>query len=393
MTTVLKEIPAAPLPPGTDDPEHAVRVSDESRHDADDGAGGQQMRTVAIETIGIGPRRRQKLGNLKSLAKSIEQHGLLHPILVRRSGDRTELVAGQRRLAACQLLGWTSVPVRDVTDCDDVKLRAIELEENTERLDLENYEKSKKRLTAVRQEATAARQQASEAARAAAAQHIAAAPDGTPGAAQAEFRSDPKRNSKRGRPKGRPPEPGSKRDVAKRTGISPTEQVRIERHVALAETFPFMQRTGNGWVKHTVLRAGDLLAELPATEHPMAVKLVDGPHVSADLALKVFRNLTTICPECRQAVYEKAQSKDEHERETALAIALRDTLPPDPAIGPLSEMVHLGQRAVHLCRDETLRPEIEQLVVQAERILHALNAQQARRRKQCHDAVTSSATN
>jgi hypothetical protein len=40
--------------------------------------------------------------------------------------------------------------------------------------------------------------------------------------------------------------PGSRRDLEKRTGISRSEQVRIERLVALADAFPFMQRADNG---------------------------------------------------------------------------------------------------------------------------------------------------
>jgi hypothetical protein len=77
----------------------------------------------------------------------------------------------------------------------------IELEENTERLDLEPYDRDKRRLAEIREaEADAKR--------------------------EAEFRGQGSRNSRR-----RPPEPGSHRDVEKRTGIPPTSQREIERSV------------------------------------------------------------------------------------------------------------------------------------------------------------------
>jgi hypothetical protein len=59
--------------------------------------------------------------------------------------------------------------------------------------------------------------------------------------------------SKRGREEGRPKKPGSKRDIAEKTGISPADQVRVEKHVDLGERFPFFQR--NGWVQYQVLQA------------------------------------------------------------------------------------------------------------------------------------------
>jgi hypothetical protein len=123
-----------------------------------------------------------------------------------------------------------AIPARDVTACTEETLRQIELSENVQRLDLEPYERSVERLAAVRQEAAAAK-------------------------AEAEFRAQPARNSKRGRPEGRPAQAGSRRDVAARTGISDPEQRRIERHVALGERYPFLQRSENGWMKATVLRA------------------------------------------------------------------------------------------------------------------------------------------
>jgi ParB family chromosome partitioning protein len=66
------------------------------------------MKELAIKKIRVRDRFRKDLGDLDSLAASIDQVGLLHPIVVRPDG---RLIAGERRLAACKELGWTSVPV------------------------------------------------------------------------------------------------------------------------------------------------------------------------------------------------------------------------------------------------------------------------------------------
>jgi ParB family chromosome partitioning protein len=66
------------------------------------------MRKLAIKQIKVRDRFRKSLGDIRSLAASIEEVGLLHPIVVRRDG---RLIAGERRLAACKELGWTHVPV------------------------------------------------------------------------------------------------------------------------------------------------------------------------------------------------------------------------------------------------------------------------------------------
>jgi ParB family transcriptional regulator, chromosome partitioning protein len=63
---------------------------------------------MRIEEIQIGFRYRKDLGDLRSLADSISEVGLLHPVVVTPEG---RLIAGRRRLEACRLLGWDDVPV------------------------------------------------------------------------------------------------------------------------------------------------------------------------------------------------------------------------------------------------------------------------------------------
>jgi N6-adenosine-specific RNA methylase IME4 len=85
------------------------------------------MRPVAEIIIGI--RHRRNLGDIDSLARSIAELGLLHPIVIRPDGV---LIAGERRLAACKLLGWQAVPV---TVVDLGEIARGELAENAERKD------------------------------------------------------------------------------------------------------------------------------------------------------------------------------------------------------------------------------------------------------------------
>ena len=66
---------------------------------------------LPIKNIQIGRRHRKDMGNVRVLADSIAEVGLLHPVVVT---EDHKLIAGQRRLAACKMLGWRDVPVNVV---------------------------------------------------------------------------------------------------------------------------------------------------------------------------------------------------------------------------------------------------------------------------------------
>lgn len=65
------------------------------------------MIRVPISKIRVGTRFRKELGDVQSLARSIAEVGLLQPIVVT---EDLQLIAGQRRLEACKLLGWKDIP-------------------------------------------------------------------------------------------------------------------------------------------------------------------------------------------------------------------------------------------------------------------------------------------
>lgn len=86
---------------------------------------------VLIEFVQVVGRHRHDLGDLTTLAASIEDVGLLNPITLTRGG---RLIAGQRRLEAFRQLGRSEIPARFVDSLDDaVRLLHAERDENTER--------------------------------------------------------------------------------------------------------------------------------------------------------------------------------------------------------------------------------------------------------------------
>ena len=93
--------------------------------------------SVAVDSIKVEVRQRQKLNGVDVLADSIRRLGLIHPIVIRR--DLT-LVAGERRLLACKALKWERINCQYVEELDEPTLRAIELEENVKRHDLDFWD-------------------------------------------------------------------------------------------------------------------------------------------------------------------------------------------------------------------------------------------------------------
>lgn len=74
------------------------------------------------------PRGVFKESALEELAQSIRHNGIIQPIVVRRSGDRFQIVAGERRWRAAQKAGLHTVPciVKDVSDENTLELSLIE---------------------------------------------------------------------------------------------------------------------------------------------------------------------------------------------------------------------------------------------------------------------------
>lgn len=104
--------------------------------------GGAGLLEVPVGAIA--PNRRQPRTtfddeSLRSLALSIQEVGILQPIVVRRVGDGYELIAGERRLRAAKLAGLATVPVI-LRESDDAESLREALIENIHREDLNPIE-------------------------------------------------------------------------------------------------------------------------------------------------------------------------------------------------------------------------------------------------------------
>jgi len=87
------------------------------------------------------PRKDFSTDELNSLASSIEETGIIQPILVRKNNDIYEIVAGERRWRAAQIANIHEVPVliKELTDEEVVKISIIE---NIQRVDLNPIEEA-----------------------------------------------------------------------------------------------------------------------------------------------------------------------------------------------------------------------------------------------------------
>jgi ParB family chromosome partitioning protein len=81
---------------------------------------------------------------LQELVQSIKANGIIQPIVVRRVGDRFQIIAGERRWRAAKLAGLLRVPiaVRDVADGQEQSLLEMALIENIQREDLNPIEEA-----------------------------------------------------------------------------------------------------------------------------------------------------------------------------------------------------------------------------------------------------------
>ena len=100
------------------------------------------FREVAVAKISASPhqaRREFDEEGIRQLADSIRSEGLLQPLVVRAKGDRYLLIAGERRLRACQSIGLKTVPVC-VLDVGEASSAVMGLIENLQRRDLNPIE-------------------------------------------------------------------------------------------------------------------------------------------------------------------------------------------------------------------------------------------------------------
>lgn len=87
------------------------------------------------------PRIKFNETSINELAESIKEHGVIQPIVVRRIGDKYEIIAGERRYKASGMAGKTTIPAI-VTDLNDKDSAEVALIENVQRQNLTPIEEA-----------------------------------------------------------------------------------------------------------------------------------------------------------------------------------------------------------------------------------------------------------
>lgn len=98
----------------------------------------EQIQQIPIRNIRpnpFQPRKHLEKEKICELAQSIKTYGLLQPVIARKTHSGFELVAGHRRLLACEMLGWTEIPAI-VRDLSNSAMATVALIENLQRENL-----------------------------------------------------------------------------------------------------------------------------------------------------------------------------------------------------------------------------------------------------------------
>jgi len=132
-----------------DEPQAAAAATPESQLEPEivderisrDENGQVWMNCDAIARNPYQPRQTFDEAEIADLADSIRAHGILQPLVVRRTENGFELIAGERRLRAAQAANWRQVPVQ-IREVDDRQMAELAIVENVQRKDLNAIEKA-----------------------------------------------------------------------------------------------------------------------------------------------------------------------------------------------------------------------------------------------------------
>lgn len=125
--------PPGPAPATTTNPAAAPALDTRERV--------QRVPLTRVRACPFQPRKEFSPETLRELADSIKEQGIVQPLIVRELNDHLELIAGERRWRAAQLLGLTEVPVI-VREADDRAVLELALIENLQRENLNPMEEA-----------------------------------------------------------------------------------------------------------------------------------------------------------------------------------------------------------------------------------------------------------
>ncbi|GBU10666.1 stage 0 sporulation protein J [Erysipelotrichaceae bacterium] len=106
---------------------------------------GYQIREIELAKLRANPYQPRKnfdASALNELSLSIQEHGIIQPLIVRKSIFGFDILAGERRFRAAQLAGLSTVPVV-VKDFDDESMMELAILENIQREDLNIMEEAR----------------------------------------------------------------------------------------------------------------------------------------------------------------------------------------------------------------------------------------------------------
>lgn len=265
---------------------------------------------IAIQDVKVGERLREEYGDIDGLATSIQQYGLIHPIVL---DDANNLVCGGRRLMAAERLGWSEIEYRNLGTLSDKERRVIELEENIRRTDLTWLERDRKLIELADTAAAVLRE--------------------TTDTQDSEKSNLPPGGKK---PLGRPPgttKLDSEDKISDLLGVPQQTLNEARQRVRTVETYPFMQDPA--WQPKRVLEARDILRKLPSDDRPKAAALISEPGIRVNHALGMLQNLAAMPKEGRAEVFRLNESEDIRERSLAGTKAAAEAPEPDPRAVPL----------------------------------------------------------
>lgn len=301
-----------------------------------------EITRMKVSEITVGERRRTDLGDIAGLAASIQDYGLLHPIIV---DDDGVLIAGGRRLAAMVRLGFEDVPVRRWQTLGDDDRRIIELEENLQRKDLTAYERSRN-LTELAETAAKVDQE--------------------------EIVTESVDKSR-----GRPPVPGSKERVAERIGVPPATIHDAQKHVAAAERYPLLQ--GPGWKQYRAMEAAEALDRLPEPEREIVIDLVDEPGIDPQTAVKIISTIASKPAPERKQILDLATSGDDRDRALAHTKAVELPPMPDGRAIQLESVIRTLKTCIKAYPNDPEVDDLTRIITEIKSVIDAINERQKRR--------------
>lgn len=294
-----------------------------------------------VSDITIGERRRSDMGDIAGLATSIQEHGLLHPLIV---DDNGVLIAGGRRLAAMIKLGFEDVPVRRWQTLGDDDRRIIELEENLQRKDLTAYERSRN-LTELAETAAKVDRETGE-----------------------TFR--PESGQKLGRPKGSE-SLGSLARVSERIDTPKQTIHDAQKHVAAAEQYPVLQKPE--WRQYQAMEAAEVLNTIPEEDREPLINMLDQPGIPPRTAIETLRKVAARPEAERKQIVALAQSTDERDQSLAITKAAEVPPMPDPRVIPLMSAVDTFKRCIKNYPEDPETEEIRDLMKRVNALIERIN--------------------